>query len=158
MWSKHKYFIGMAGLFLALALCLPQMVQRVEATDDLDQAMQNLIQAVRGRNSQGVLAAFSRTAPWLYVQYTIGTNHVSQKTVVYGKVQRDFKARKGWYEFFMIDKTEGTERPLGSRTPTKWHRRGTTFLVNPEYPNAFYFKWRKEGGRWVIAEIGESGD
>lgn len=143
---------------LLLATIALQPLGPANTSDGLDETMEAFIQAVRSRNSPGVLAGFSRSTPWRYVSYTIGTNHVYRKVVDYGKVARDFKAHKGWYEFFMIDTTEGTERPLGSRTPTKWHRRGLTFVVYPDEPKAFYIKWRQERDKWVIAEIGESRD
>jgi len=145
----------LAGLVLVVALCLPQMVQSVEANDDLDQAMQALIQAVRSQNSQGVLAAFSRSTPWRYVDYEPpDLQQFTQKTVTYAEMARDFKARRGWYQYFLVDREGGCNIREEFRPGMKWHRQGTTFVRHPNDPKVFYLKWRQEGSKWVIAEFG----
>lgn len=155
MLCKDKKIIGVAGLVLALALCLPQMVVKAEANDDLDQAMQTFVQAIRSRNSHGVLAAFSRTAPWRYVDYEPpDLKQFTQKTVTYAEMARDFKARKGWYQYFLVDPEGGCNIREEFRPGMKWHRQGTTFVRHPNDPKVFYLKWRQEGSKWVIAEFG----
>lgn len=155
MRCNHKNFIGMAGLVLALALCLPQMVVKAEADDGLDRAMQAFIQDMRSCNSHGVLAAFSRITPWRYMVYEPpDLRQFSQKTVTYAEMARDFKARKGWYQFFLVDRNWGCNIREEFRPGMEWHRTGTTFVRHPNDPKVFFLTWRQEGGRWVIAEFG----
>ena len=157
MHFSNKLFMAMVGLALALAVAmnLPQMAAKAEAADDLDRAMQAFIQAMQSRNSQGGLAAFSRTAPWRYVVYEQHElKQFTQKTVTYAEMARDFKARIGWYQYFLIDREWGCNIREEFRPGMKWHRRGTTFVRHPDDPKVFYLKWRQEGSKWVIAEFG----
>lgn len=161
MKFKSKKFMGMAGLVLVMILCIAQIAQEVEANDGLDQAMQAFVQAMKIKNSQGVLAAFSRTTPWRFVSYTMsykGSEMVcklyDQKSYHYSEMERDFKARSGWYNFFMVDGAPNTGETSAIRSTDKWHRRGTTFVVDPKNPKFFYVKWGQEGQKWVITEIG----
>jgi hypothetical protein len=151
IWKKR--FIGLAAMVLVVALSLPQMI---EANDGLDQAMQAFIQAMQSRNSQGVLAAFSRKTPWRYVTFSSFTKKLnSRASVTYAEMARDFKARGGyWYDKFMENRPTEHFRDEYFRGQ-KWPRYGNTFFPGPKESSGLYIKWRQEGGNWVIAEIGE---
>lgn len=153
MYSKEMAH-GYSGLVLAVGLCLPQTVLGAKPDDGLDRAMQDFVQAVQSRSSQGVLAAFSRTTPWKYLAFHPITDKLeSQVTVSYAEMAREFKARKGeWYYMFMENRPTEHFRDENFRGQ-KWLRRGTTFYSNSKEPKGFYIKWRQEGDRWVIAEI-----
>lgn len=151
---QRKWGMSMAGLVLSMGLCLPQTVLGAKTADGLDRAMQDFVQAVQSRNSQGVLVAFSRTTPWKYVLFNPITDKLeSQVTVPYAEMARDFKARKGeWYYKFLENRPTEHFRDENFRGQ-KWLRQGTTFFANPEKPTGFYIKWRQEGNGWVIVEI-----
>lgn len=152
MLYRDSKFMGVAALVLVVALSLPQML---EANDGLDQAMQNFVQAMQSRNTQGVLAAFSRTSPWRYVDYEPpDLKQFTQKTVTSAEMARDFKARTGWYQYFLVDPEGGCNIREEFRPGMEWHRRGTTFVRHPDDPKVCYLKWRQERGKWVIAEFG----
>lgn len=156
MLCRDNKFIRVTGLLLVMALCFPQMVLAAEANDGLDRAMQTFTQAMHSRDRQGVLAAFSRTTPWKYISFNGFTNKQdSQSSVTYAEMAREFKARKGfWYDKFMENRPTEHFRDEYFHGQ-KWLRQGNTFFANPKEPSGFFLKWRQEGGKWVIAEIGE---
>jgi tetratricopeptide (TPR) repeat protein/RNA polymerase subunit RPABC4/transcription elongation factor Spt4 len=114
--------------------------------------------AIRNHNSQGILAAFSRTNPWRFVSYDITTcRSLIQKSVTFSQMEHDFKARKGWWHFFIGEAIRDPNYSDNFNPHVKWHRQGNTFFQEPVKPNKpiiNYLKWRHEGTRWVIAEIG----
>lgn len=159
MLCNDKKIIGVLGLVLALALCLPQMLQGAEADGGPDGAMRAFLSALKSKNTTGVLAAFSRTTHWQLVSYDITSpgRIIDRKAITYAQLVRDFSHRQGWYEY-LIDNYRGLEGgdTLGDtmRGMPKWYKNGNIFGRGSEYP--FYIKWRPEGGRWVIAEIGHT--
>jgi hypothetical protein len=151
--------VSAVALVLTMALCFPQIVLAAEANGGLDQAMQTFSQAIHNRNSQVVLASFSRATPCRFIDYdNVNYKPVYQTTVSYTQLARDFKTRKGWYEILLTDrKSSGAVFREDFGPGKKWHRQGTTFVLHPDNPNVFYLKWRQEGGKWVIVEIGRTG-
>lgn len=156
MRSNNKFFMGMAGLVLALTLCLPQLVLGAEADDGLDRAMQAFVSAVKSKNTSGILASFSRTTPWQLVSYNVTNQRIpSQRvTVTYSQIERDFLAKKNWYEAFFGDNNDAEVTYLTKINRTKWIKKGTAFVS--AHADIWYIKWRQEAGRWVIAEIGDT--
>jgi hypothetical protein len=123
----------------------------------VDAAMQAFSQAMYRKNPQGVLAAFSRTSPWRYVNYEIGTGKVrSSRMVSFAQMAADFQGKTGWYRFF-LDEPDGYTFMVEFIHGKPWHRRGANKFVPPEVGTSkTHITWRQEGGRWVIAEIGET--
>jgi hypothetical protein len=123
----------------------------------VDGAMQAFAQAMHGKNPQGVLAAFSRQSPWLYVNYEIGTGKQrGSRLVTFGQMAADFQRRTGWYRFFM-DEPDGYTFMVEFIDGKPWHKRGASTFVPPEVGTSkTHITWLQEGGRWVIGEIGET--
>jgi hypothetical protein len=168
---RGKYILAIAFFFLnfliflsiALAQNFPDFygkdVKKIaDYTGGLDQAMLAFEQAMRSGNSQGILAAFSRTTSWRFVSYEIGTGRrLAQHTVTFAQMEQDFKARKGWWHFFVGEPIRDPNYVENFLPHAKWRRQGTTFIQEPieaGEPIINYIKWRPEGDRWIIAEIG----
>jgi hypothetical protein len=151
----HKNKLGIVAL-VALVLAFTWVGCCLAAEDDLDRAMQSFVQAMQARNTQEVLGAFSRTSPWKYKSFNAMTNKLdSQVAVSFAEMAKDFKARKGnWYYMFIENRPTEHFRDENFRGQ-KWLRKGNTFFANPKEPTGFYIKWRQDGKKWVIAEIGD---
>lgn len=123
----------------------------------LGQAMNAFVQAMVSKDSQGVLAAFSPQQPWRFVGYEIGTGRQNASNMVnFAQMSNDFQTRGGWYHFF-FDEPNGYTFRLNFLKGVKWKKQGTTFhRASKDKSVRHYIKWRQEGGRWVIAEIGDT--
>jgi hypothetical protein len=158
MRCNGKKFICMIVLLLALALCLPRLVLGAEADGNLDRAMQAFVNAVKSKNAAGILAAFSRTNPWILVIYDVNNQRVpaSRTPVSYTRMQADFRNKTGLYEDFFG--FEGPQMLCDNIIYMKKGiiRKGTTFTPGDRTLGRFYITWRQEGGKWVISEIGET--
>lgn len=120
-------------------------------------AMKSFARAVVKKDGSGILAAFSKTRPWRFVGYEIGTGRQTNTNMVsYARMARDFRSRKGWYHFF-FDEPNGYTFRLNFAKGTVWKRKGNTFYrASRDKSIRHYIKWRQEGRRWVIAEIGDT--
>jgi len=160
MLCRDKKSIGMAALVLAVALSLPQVVRGAETDDGLNQAMQAFVNAIKSKNGGGVLEAFSRTIPFKHVVYPVVNLQKPdyQKLVTYKEIERDFQNKKDWYESFLGSSDEAPFELHIKITDSnvKWARKGTTFNAVSSTWARFYITWRKEGNKWVIAEIGDT--
>jgi hypothetical protein len=127
------------------------------AAQGVDGAMDAFVQAMHRKNPQAVLAAFSRQSPWRYVNYEIGTGRqLASRTVSFQQMAADFQRKTGWYRFF-LDEPDGYTFMVEFIHGKPWHRRGANKFVPPEVGTSkTHITWRQEGGRWVIAEIGET--
>jgi hypothetical protein len=159
MHCNNRKFISMIVLLLTVALCLQQLVLGAEADDGLNRAMQAFVNAVKNKNIAGVLAAFSRTTPWQHVTYDAANQRKppSRSPVTYTQMQKDFRIKKGLYGDF-FNEYDGSQmlsdniKYMGKRMVKK----GTTYTPNDATLGRFYIKWRHDGKRWVISEIGET--
>ena len=127
------------------------------AAQGVDGAMDAFIQAMHRKNPPGVLAAFSRQTPWQYVNYEIGTGRIRQsRTVSFQQMSADFRRRTNWYRFFM-DEPDGYTFMVLFLRGQPWRKISPyTFVPPVEGTSRTHITWRQEGGRWVIAEIGET--
>lgn len=138
------------------------------ATASADAPMRQFINALLRRDTKMFLAAFSRTEPFKLVNIIAkGTPYHTQE-VSYVKLAADVRKREGLYWTFLERESEGTMKSFhdafvdnvkgtGGRM---WRRVEGNKYVRPDvkvgdagYDNN-YVKWRREGRRWVIAEIG----
>jgi hypothetical protein len=143
------------AITLILALLIGGSAIQAEA-QDVNGAMQAFITAMVQKNAAGILAAFSRQSPWHYQPYEIGTLRARKAVSVSpGQMARDFRQRRNWYDFFTAEPNGYTFRVNFMRS-NRWRKRGSDTFVAPDSDTGkTYIKWRREGNRWVIAEIGE---
>jgi hypothetical protein len=150
-----------AGMILALILALTGLdwsYGAAAADQGPDQAMRAFIDAVVRKDKAAILASFSTTSPWQYVGHEIGTGKViATKRVSYQTLAQDFDAQKGWYGFFFHEPNGYTFR-INFRAGEMWKKKGPTTFVCPQSDSGnTYVSWKSEGGKWVIAKIGETG-
>jgi hypothetical protein len=128
-----------------------------------DQAMRAFVSAIKSRNATSVLAAFSKTTPWQNAQY--GTDRpgvvANRVRITYGQLSNDFSHHKGWYQQFLGTNPEPEIEGCYTladiiKKVSKWYKSGNTFGISSGKSPPFYIKWRPEGGKWVIAEIGDT--
>ena len=134
MLCNDKKIIGVAGLVLALALSLPQIVQGAKGDGGPDRAMQDFVSAVKTKNTNRVLAAFSQTKSWELVEYDIqdARRIIRRTAVTYTQMEQDFRNRKGWYVDLILSVRE-VKDPSGDTfwdTITgmpRWFKEGTAY-------------------------------
>ena len=156
-----KTRIVQSAIMLALILALVGLDWSHSAAagdPTLDQAMRSFIDAVVRKDKSAVLAFFSPTSPWQYLGYEIGSSKViATKTITYQVMAQDFANRKGWYGFFFNEPNGYTFR-INFRPGEMWKKKGSSIFVSPQSDSGnTYVVWRPEGGKWVIAKIGETG-
>lgn len=140
---------------LALTVAGLGYAQWTEA-QEADGAMRDFTQAMFKKNPQGVLAAFSRQSPWRYVTYEIGSGkQIAARMVPANKMAADFQKKTGWYDFFFAEPNGYTFMVLFFEGKP-WKKQGPDRFTPPGSDTKTYIKWRQEGGKWVIAEIGET--
>jgi len=142
---------------ICLLVLIMAMIGAPAFARDVNQAMQSFIQAMAGKNPNGILAGFSQQLPWKYQPYEIGTGRPLKAAVVNPKqMAHDFQKKRGWYNFFLADPNGYTFR-LNFMRNLPWKKRGADTFVAPESDSGnTYVQWRLEGQRWVIAVIGET--
>jgi hypothetical protein len=124
---------------------------------DVNEAMQSFIQGMFNKNPATIFAAFSRQSPWRYQPYEIGSGRrLPEVTVTPEKMAQDFQQKADWYNFFMEDPDGYTFR-VNFIHGKPWKKRGADTFVAPDSSTGnTYVKWRREGPKWVIGEIGET--
>jgi hypothetical protein len=156
----RSFPVSRPGVLGVVILCIAVLagwpITKVQA-QDVNDVMQAFVQAMETKNANGILAAFSRNAPWMYQPYEIGSGRRLQSTdVTPATMAHDWQQKSGWYNFFMEDPDGYTFRVnFIHRKP--WKKRGADTFVAPDSSSGnTYIRWRPEGGRWVIGEIGET--
>jgi hypothetical protein len=141
-------------LLISIIACPP--IHQAEA-QEVNEAMQAFVQAMVHKNPTAIFSAFSRQSPWKYQPYEIGTRRrLKTATVAPDKMARDFQQKTGWYDFFMADPNGYTFR-VNFMNSNRWKKRGADTFVAPDSESGdTYIKWRREGQKWVIGEIGET--
>jgi hypothetical protein len=155
MGQRSRRSLKFRLVILALLVVGLGSAGRAEARE-VDAAMGAFSQAMYRKNPQGVLAAFSRTSPWRYVNYEIGSGkQLSSRMVTFSHLEADFQRKTGWYNFFFAKPNGYTFMVLFLRGEP-WQKRGASTFVPPGADSRTHITWRQEGGRWVIGEIGET--
>jgi hypothetical protein len=151
---RRQGAIGIIILFIATLSW--ESVNQAEA-QDVNEAMQSFIQAMVSKNPAAILSAFSRQSPWRYQPYEIGIGRRLKQTMITPeKMTRDFQQKSGWYDFFLADPNGYTFR-VNFMHSNQWKKRGADTFVAPDSDSGnTYIKWRLEGPKWVIGEIGET--
>lgn len=140
---------------LALTVVGLGLAQWSEA-QEVDAAMHNFTQAMYQKNPQKVLAAFSRQSSWKYVNFEIGSGkQLSSRMVPFNKMATDFQKKTGWYNFFFAEPNGYTFMVLFFEGKP-WEKHGSDRFTPPGSDAKTFIKWRQEGGKWVISEIGET--
>jgi hypothetical protein len=131
----------------------------------LEAAMREYIDALAARDDRRFLALFTRTTPVLVVDNIESPAHVG--TLTAAEMARDFRKRDGWYHVIFgenVDPVTG-DRELdyyaeGFDNRMMWRRHGPGLYVKPwsslddGLRRMSYVRWKKDGGRWVVEEIG----
>lgn len=127
------------------------------AGKDLDKTMKSFIDAMVRKDKSAVLSFFSQSSPWKYVSYEIGTVKVTGTSMVsYAVMAKDFANKKGWYGFFFHE-PNGYTFQVNFQKGVMWKKKGADTFVYPQsHLDKTYIKWKQEGGKWVIQEIGET--
>jgi hypothetical protein len=146
-----------AGILIAsLVIVGCWQVKQAEA-EDVAGTMQAFMQAMVNKNAPAIFAAFSQQSAWKYQPYDISSGRpLPSVAVTPGELRRDFQQKTGWYNFFMEDPDGYTFR-VNFIHLKPWKKRGAETFVAPDSSTGnTYITWRREGQKWVIAEIGET--
>ncbi|HEX8210996.1 MAG TPA: hypothetical protein VF584_12550 [Longimicrobium sp.] len=132
----------------------------------LEAAMREYINAFAAGDPQRFLALLPRTSPirWFntFVDDTIGSSDTRSE------LAESFRKKdEVYHELFTGFEDGGTEKLYdfyaehfqGADKPAMWRRYSDTIFVDPTYlasntRSGIYVKWKKEGGRWVVVQIG----
>lgn len=122
-----------------------------------DPAMRAFTQAMLRKDPRRLLAFFPRESAWKFQSYEIGTNKLtSSNQVSYAKLVNDFQKKTNWYGFFFNDPNGYTFR-LHFIRGERWRKEGPDLFIAPRSEDGrTYIRWKRERGRWVIAEISET--
>jgi hypothetical protein len=144
---KKKYMIAIPLIFsyllVLLGISLAQggmdLKKNADYENKPEQAMLAFEHALRNHDIKGILTAFSRTIPWHYVSYEIGSGRrLSRKTITFAQMEMDFKARKGWWHFF-VGGPEIRDPNYSDQfiRKVKYRKQGSTFFINST-PTNYY--------------------
>lgn len=119
-------------------------------------AMRKFVASLKNQDVKTFLSLFSRRKPWRYV----GTITEARQVMVvrYSVLARELTNKTGWYEtLFEAEGLDCFRDHIVSSEGKMWKRlSGNKFVPpNDEGDGRVYVKWRKEGGGWVVDEIGE---
>jgi hypothetical protein len=117
----------------------------------LDSAMRTLIDSLRKKNVQTFLSLFSRSR-FFYANNPMNEMRIA---VPYSELASDLRRKGEWYCTYMARCNELDAFTDNINEGEMWPRVGLTSFAPPgsEGESLTYVKWRKENGRWVIAEI-----
>jgi hypothetical protein len=126
---------------------------------DAKTAMEALLAAVRSGRSHALLACFSKTRPWSYLSDGPGGGKPSSMSVTYKSLATGMVPRGDYHGLFF---DEDRELSRHSDEGQEWIDVGNLTFVpkddaaSPETANV-RIRWRREGERFVVASIFESG-
>ena len=168
---KHRQFAILSlVLLISSATYGQQSPVRVETKSakvedngaaSLDATMKKFIESLKNKDTSTFLNCFSRYAPFRVKNIIQEPNSPYYfRFISYSELAADMKAKKGNYWTFLdrgddgamdcfadaVDETEGR----------MWEKVTDNKFVPPGSNSSddFYVKWKKEGKRWVVAEIG----
>lgn len=124
----------------------------------LSAAMRKLIRAMRTRNTSLFLSLFSRSRPFFHLNpMNVGSKKYFRNPISYARLTRDLK-NKGELYWLLIERADnGDFDAFVDNFPDNkmWTSfRGNKFVPRGEhFTSHTYVRWRREGDRWVIAEI-----
>lgn len=127
--------------------------QKLSASDaaSLEAAMRKFIAAFKKPDAIGFLSLFSRTR-FFYANNPLNEMRVA---VPYSELAQDFRRKGEWYCSYLkrCDELDAFVDNIGDGE--MWPRIGGATFVPPgaDASSLTFVKWRKENGRWVIAEI-----
>lgn len=124
----------------------------------LSAAMRKLIRAMRTRNTSLFLSLFSRTRPFFHLNpMNVGSKKYFRDSISYARLTRDVKTKGELYWLLLERADNGSYDAFVDNFPndTMWTSvTGNKFVPHGEpLTSHTYVRWRREGDRWVIAEI-----
>jgi len=131
----------------------PSTSQTLSASDaaSLEAAMRKFIAAFRKPDAAAFLSLFSRSR-FFYANNPMNEMRVA---VNYSELEQDLRRKGGLYCSYLkrCDELDAFVDNIGDGQ--MWPRTGTATFVPPgsDASSLTFVKWRKENGRWVIAEI-----
>lgn len=125
--------------------------------DDLDDAMQNYLDAVHFGNTVAFLHCFSHSEKWRFVSYRAGTSAIVGTTsFTYDETEEAINKRGGFYSAFFVGTPQYRYRDRVAAHPlSSWRRVDENVFRLPESEGISFVRWRKEDGQWFIASIGD---
>lgn len=121
-------------------------------------AMRTFINALRSRNTVAFLSLFSRTRPFYHLNpMNVGSKEHFRDTISYARLASEVRKKGDLYWLLLERGDHGNYDAFVDHVPdaSMWTRvKGNKFVPpGEEITSHTYVRWRKEGGRWVIAEI-----
>jgi hypothetical protein len=138
------------------------LFRRDRDAEALEAAMREYIDALAARDPERWLALFPRTGPVRLVN-SLGPPYVGSATrsELRREIQEADSLGGGWW-FGHIDPETGQKDhdyyAEGFDQRGMWRQDTPGLFINPSYPlnvgpRRSHVRWKKEGGRWVVAEI-----
>ena len=126
---------------------------RVARPTALDLAMRGFINALKKRGAEAFLSFFSRSRPF----YANNPMNVIRVPVPYSKLAADVRKKRGFYWDY-LERGEGGMYDAfvdNIGDGRMWRRVGGNKFVPPgsDASSLTFVRWRRDGQRWVIAEI-----
>jgi hypothetical protein len=132
----------------------------VGAEDSPDAAMRRFLRALKDGDRAGFLSCLSRTRPLRWLNYmAVGPE---PSLITYHEIAKDFREKTGLYYSFLVREDDGDVKRaydcfadhVGGEM---WKKRGAATFYPPDeaelHNTGPYVRWKKEGRKWVIAEI-----
>jgi hypothetical protein len=119
-------------------------------------AMAALVSAIGDRDVQRVLECFSRTQPWYLT--TTGGKKPRRSRYTFAQLQAGLKDGGDFRGVLLGDDPDDNLRDQIEQTGRRaWRAQAPARFVPPDDTVNVFVKWRKEGKRYVVAEIGLPG-
>ena len=147
------------GTFVLLLMIFPIICLGYDGNAETpDKAMMSFINAMVSKDSNKVLSFFSKKTPYKKIFYEIGTTkplYVNYHS--YQDMAKDFKSKTGAYHVF-FDEPKGYTYQANFKRNEMWKKKGKSTFVAPHSDfGTTYIKWKRENGKWVISEMGDTG-
>jgi hypothetical protein len=126
----------------------------------LEGTMKKFIESLKKKDTKTFLSCFSRSAPFRIknvIQEPNSPYYII--SVSYSELAADLNAKKGYYWVFLDRGHDGAmdcfADAVDEAEGRMWDKVTDDKFVPPGYDSSdsSYVKWKKEGKRWVVAEI-----
>ena len=140
-----------------LAVFIWPVTAYTQQSDSVDAAMEKFLDAVRNGKSESALTFISSSG--LGIKNTLGNNEGPTRVIK----RSQFHRSKGWINNLFTKESGDEPDTLGSIIKSQkektWKKVTPTKFIPatvPEYMDAseVYIEWKREGTKWVIAQVG----